>query len=194
VVRTARSALNVPRTDDVRGRGARFRIEHGGLVLSWKLRVRDLLLAGGTLTTATVVACTQGADSASGCCNANPDPCCPVRACGAPVTEACQCQQGGGTWNYNAGPGGVCEHSQDAGPADVSQCCNANPDPCCPSQYCGKPISSACSCQVNGGTWDYGAADGGGACVLPADGGADSGDAGVDAPEHDTGTDAPVHD
>jgi hypothetical protein len=38
-------------------------------------------------------------------------------------------------------------------------CCNANPDPCCPSQYCGGTVTAQCTqkttCESDGGTWDY---------------------------------------
>jgi hypothetical protein len=63
---------------------------------------------------------------------------------------------------------------------DVFACCNANPDPCCPSKYCGAPVNMACACLLDGGTWSYGGAvDGGPLCTFsqeagPRDGGGDS--------------------
>jgi hypothetical protein len=76
----------------------------------------------------------------------------------------------------------------DAGPPDgISFCCNANPDPCCPSESCGQPETSACTCTKNGGTWNYSAPDGGrceAAEAGPGDaalGDADQGEGGQDA-------------
>ncbi len=82
--------------------------------MSWKHRVRDLVLAGGTLT---AIACSNR-DFGGACCNANGDPCCASQHCGAAVTPDCTCQMNGGTWNYSAGGGGACESSVDSGLTD----------------------------------------------------------------------------
>ena len=85
--------------------------------MAWQHRVRDLLLAGGTLT---AVACSSSNDSTVFCCNANPDPCCASQHCGGAVTPACRCQMAGGTWDDSAGGGGVCGTSMDSGFPDSS--------------------------------------------------------------------------
>ncbi len=152
-----------------------------------------MVFAGGTLAAA---ACADNAGTAAdaaadavtsgGCCNANPDPCCQVLACGLPMTAACACEMGGGTPNYEMLDGGGITVSsmscsfrgdvgdggdggqlpQDAGPTDASLdavvyvgeagCCNANPDPCCYVLGCGEPMNAACACQMEGGTRDCG--------------------------------------
>jgi len=66
-------------------------------------------------------------------------------------------------------------------------CCNANGDPCCPFLYCGQPITPACACQSDGGTWSF--TDG--TCLPSEDG---SLDALVDAGGTDTGADAGIAD
>jgi hypothetical protein len=68
--------------------------------------------------------------------------------------------------------------SSSTGPTGGVPCCNANPDPCCASTYCGAAVSTQCLCQRDGGTWSYftgqcGTADAG------------SGDAAADADAHD---------
>jgi hypothetical protein len=60
--------------------------------------------------------------------------------------------------------------SGDAGP-EPNFCCNANGDPCCPSDFCGQPVSAACTekktCEADGGVWNYGSPDG--QCLHPQD-------------------------
>jgi hypothetical protein len=81
--------------------------------LSWEQRVREMLLAGGTLALAACSSSSAGGAFDAGgdtqaesgmCCNANGDPCCPSQYCGAPVSMQCQeekaCQADGGTWSY----------------------------------------------------------------------------------------------
>jgi hypothetical protein len=68
---------------------------------------------------------------------------------------------------------------------DVSgMCCNASPDPCCPSKFCEASVSMECeqetACQADGGTWSYS-----GGCSLADAGGppdAAPADAPADAP------------
>jgi hypothetical protein len=62
--------------------------------MSWEDRLRDIVLAGGTLA---AVACSFGDDVP--CCNANSDPCCEVQYCGAPMNAACACEQEGGVYD-----------------------------------------------------------------------------------------------
>jgi len=124
------------------------------------------------------------------CCNANADPCCPSLYCGAPVTVDCTekmaCESDGGTWDDFTLR---CSPLPDSGPADappdtatypdVTFCCNANADPCCPSLYCGAPVTVECTektaCEADGGTWEYAGTP---RCVLDAG----PGDATTDAP------------
>jgi hypothetical protein len=56
--------------------------------------------------------------------------------------------------------------SDGAGDARVPFfCCNANGDPCCPFVYCGQPMTPACACKSDGGTWNYSS----GACSFSQD-------------------------
>jgi len=66
-------------------------------------------------------------------------------------------------------------------------CCNANSDPCCPFLHCGQPITPACACQSDGGTWSV--TDG--TCLQSEDG---SLDGLVDAGGTDRGADAGIAD
>jgi hypothetical protein len=88
---------------------------------SWQRRLRDLVLAGGAVAAAS--ACSSdgllGGAGGTSCCNANPDPCCPVLYCGAPMTPACSCQQDGGSWDYSRSTCGPAQ-APDAGSADGS--------------------------------------------------------------------------
>ncbi|HEX4445679.1 MAG TPA: hypothetical protein VH044_03055 [Polyangiaceae bacterium] len=156
--------------------------------MSWEQRLRDMVLAGGAGLLAAV-GCVDGsggggdsgADGGSGgdgssgssgvCCNANSDPCCPSLYCGAVVTPECTskmaCESDGGTWDIASQ---ACSKAQDAALEDaspdavtypdVSFCCNANADPCCPSLHCGATQTVVCTekmaCESDGGTWDYG--------------------------------------
>ena len=77
------------------------------------------------------------------------------------------------------------------GGSDVSQgreassfCCNANGDPCCTFEYCGAPMSVACACELDGGTFAYSS----NVCVF------DAGDTNDDAATDDAGVDADVTD
>ena len=82
-------------------------------------------------------------------CGGNLDPCCAVNSCGAAMTAECACQQEGGTWTAGAAVDGgpACE------PTIVVNCCNANPDPCCPVLNCGAPMNAECACTLDGGSW-----------------------------------------
>jgi hypothetical protein len=63
----------------------------------------------------------------------------------------------------------------------IDECCNANPDPCCPSLSCGAEQTPECkqelACQADGGTWDIGAGD----CSRDAG----AGDSGPDGDAHE---------
>lgn len=106
--------------------------------MTWEQRLRELVLAGGTLA---AVACSDNNrfssfgpadggsprdasstpptyDAPNECCNVNPDPCCEFKYCGAPITPACECELDGGTWSSNANStGGACELDSGAGDA-----------------------------------------------------------------------------
>ncbi len=156
--------------------------------MSWQRRLREMLLAGGSLAVAACSKVQSQSDASTDaanviptgeCCNVNPDPCCEVVNCGAAMTAACSCQMEGGTWNPGAAVDGgpICEP-----PNPSFQCCNANPDPCCEVVNCGAPMSAECACQMEGGTFQPGAeADGGAVCLAPDDAGSDAwADAGID--------------
>jgi hypothetical protein len=140
--------------------------------MSWEQRLRDLILAGGTFVAAgcgktqsqsAVDASAPALDAwvpSGECCNANPDPCCEVDSCGAPMTPACACERDGGTWNSALSDGG-----EGCGfPAPACLCGGSN-DPCCAVNSCGAPMTAECACEEEGGTWrpDLGA-DGGPGC------------------------------
>jgi hypothetical protein len=113
--------------------------------MSWELRLREMVLAGGALAAAGCssssgagaafdASTTEAGDATSGddasdapvgpdfCCNANPDPCCPQLYCDAAPTTACSqemaCVAEGGTWVYNGA--GACSLSADGGPEDAA--------------------------------------------------------------------------
>jgi|CZKU01.1.fsa_nt_gi hypothetical protein len=73
-------------------------------------------------------------------------------------------------------------------------CCNANGDPCCEYQYCGAPLTPACSqkmaCEADGGTWDYGYPNDlePTACAFPSEAGLPDGPAGDAALDSSLGT------
>jgi hypothetical protein len=166
--------------------------------MSWEQRFRDMILAGGAGALA-IVGCSDNSSGTTGpgigCCNASSDPCCLSLYCGAPQSAACTqkmaCEADGGTWQY--GIGGCSTGQEDAGPGDAttngdaSGCCNASPDPCCPSLYCGQPVTPDCrvkmTCEAEGGTWSNWSYS----CLVPSDAGPD-GDAASDAPS-DAGPD-----
>jgi hypothetical protein len=167
-----------------------------GTAVSWERRLRDMVLAGGALAAAACSDSSQSQNTPTGptfCCNANPDPCCPYLHCGEPLNAACACKLDGGVLSSNSGE---CSFVADAGPTDAAIdavdagagadadanvfCCNANPDPCCPSMYCNAPPNAACDCKMAGGTWTYGS-DGG--CAFPPEAGPS--DASVDGDGHD---------
>jgi hypothetical protein len=55
--------------------------------------------------------------------------------------------------------GGDAGSDGDVGPdVNFEFCCNADVDPCCPSLYCGAPVTMLCAektaCKADGGTWD----------------------------------------
>jgi hypothetical protein len=161
--------------------------------MNWEQRLREMVLAGGALAAA---ACSGGGPNAgpsdaspdvfeSGfpCCNANSDPCCPSKYCGEPVSAACACQLDGGAWTYEgqgrcsagdaspADAGGPTDAAPDVPDYDGAFCCNANPDPCCPSTFCGATVNVACACQLEGGAWNYSPADGGPSCTFSGEAG-----------------------
>src|SRR5580704_13028085 len=118
----------------------------------WRHHLRDLVLAGGALAPAACSATSGGGGPPGGefCCNANPDPCCESDYCGGAVTDECTCKKKGGDY-MNRGPDGglACilpgevGFPSDAAPDDTGiSCCNANPDPCCPSEYCGQTVTA----------------------------------------------------
>jgi hypothetical protein len=93
--------------------------------------------------------------------------------------------------------GSGCSSNQQSGVQGV--CCNANPDPCCPSTYCGASKTAECNaeeaCQADGGMYDPFA----GTCSHGEDGSADvgrfgTGDAEADASATDAKTDAATTD
>ena len=115
--------------------------------MTWQRRLRDLLLAGGTLA---MVACssengdgsasnggaggTGGSGGTSGrggvpCCNANYDPCCRFEYCGEPMSPACACKLDGGAYDPtfdtcgpgDAGTDGGGDASVDASDAAADQ-------------------------------------------------------------------------
>lgn len=174
--------------------------------MSWEQRLRDLALAGGAAGALAAVGCVGGSvaggDSGSDgnvgpdvgfnfCCNANADPCCTSLYCGAPVTAQCTekmaCESDGGTWDDFTQ---ACSPLEDSAAADapsdaptypdVTFCCNANADPCCPSLYCGAPVTVECvekmDCESDGGVWGYGGRQ---QCVLYVE----AGDVSSDPPE-----------
>jgi hypothetical protein len=103
----------------------------------WEKRLREMVFAGGALAMA---AC---ADHASTAVDAG----------------------------HSFGPDGDGDGSQmpqDAGPShSADACCNANPDPCCSSHYCGATVTVQCTekmaCEADGGTWNFA-----GGCALDA--------------------------
>lgn len=105
----------------------------------------------------------------SGCCNANPDPCCPIGYCSAdagPDSSAyIDCEQGQSQCealdaSYGFQPDGsigcsVPLAARDAGPTyGDSGCCNAYPDPCCYLGFCpgspGLDSSAYIDCEQRG--------------------------------------------
>src|SRR5262245_28082682 len=97
--------------------------------MSWRARLRDLVLAGGALSLA---GCPFGS---GGVCNATPDPC-----CAAPEGQACQdkraCEAAGGSLEWATDDGGVYRRvckALDAGasnmqPADLAAADRATQD------------------------------------------------------------------
>ena len=184
--------------------------------VSWDRRLREMLLAGGTIATAACGGAVHGSDfdaSASGdattgqdagdelsnnggfCCNADPDPCCEYELCDASLTPQCaqelQCQEAG-LWNSSTFS---CERPPvDAGPADAGvdvvsssgPCCNGNPDPCCPFELCDAAASPACTCELEGGVWDSQAGSDDSGLLVGACQSPSAGEAGADG-----GSDAP---
>jgi hypothetical protein len=156
-----------------------------------------MVLTGGAGALAAIGCVDRSIGNGPGvnfCCNANPDPCCESQYCGAPVNVDCTvkmaCEADCGTWDQGSGG---CSRPDDSGPGDAPSdaltypdsgpgdtlsdavtypdvsafCCNANPDPCCPSQYCGATMTVQCTekmaCEANGGTWNFA-----GGCALDA--------------------------
>jgi hypothetical protein len=70
--------------------------------MSWEQRLHEMALAGGALA---VAACTSsaGPSGPSFCCNADPDPCCAQRYCGATMTPECSAD-GGGSGSSSGAP------------------------------------------------------------------------------------------
>ena len=68
--------------------------------MGWESRWRELVLAGGAVL---VAGCNTS--SCGGCCNANGDPCCQEKFCGAPMTPVCAqeiaCEAEGGIFNMD---------------------------------------------------------------------------------------------
>lgn len=115
--------------------------------MTWEQRLRDLVLAGGALTTTACGSSSSGSsfnrtdasvsadatadaagdasdaiDSAafSQCCNANPDPCCSYDYCEASITPRCSAEmacQEAGRWDATAFQ---CVPAVDAGPGDAA--------------------------------------------------------------------------
>src|SRR5450432_1095133 len=107
--------------------------------MGWEQRLRDLVLAASAVTAsgcdATPDNIVDTPDAAqvedafgpgTGCCNANPDPCCgcvpdevqdPV-ACG----DKMACEADGGTWAdlFVGRPGPMCAYPHEAGSSDAS--------------------------------------------------------------------------
>jgi hypothetical protein len=141
----------------------------------------------------------------SGCCNANPDPCCPIGYCSpdaGPDSSAyidceqdrSECEALDASYGFQ-GDGIGC--SVPLGPGDAgptygdSGCCNANPDPCCFIGYCpagaGLDSSAYFDCRQRGceaQDASYGLQpDGSMGCSVPTG----VGDAGPDAEPGDAG-------
>jgi hypothetical protein len=111
--------------------------------MTWEQRLREMILAGGALAMAACSSSSSGGAQ-------------PPKDGGG---------EGDATHDANVGPDG--NDLPDGAPG----CCNANPDPCCPEVYCGKPLTSACTpekdCVASGGTWDY-SSTGSGECSIDA--------------------------
>lgn len=118
--RSSRSTLAKNRQEGSwRSRGRRFKVDDSGtlspdldhraldpydsagaVMSSWQKRLRDLVLAGGTLAAAACSSNGSGNPSVP-CCNANPDPCCTYQSCNAPMSPACACRLDGGIYDYS---------------------------------------------------------------------------------------------
>lgn len=126
-------------------------------ILTWKRRLRDLLLAGGRLA---ALACSNSGSGGTGGTGGTAGSSGTGGVAGSggsgirPHTN-CECDSGGPTY-----------------------CCNASPDPCCDYTACGTPMSPACACKLDGGV--YTSTYGGGTCAPDAgsDGAAGPFDAG----------------
>jgi hypothetical protein len=58
---------------------------------------------------------TQFPDQYDFCCNASPDPCCPVNNCDAAMNPACACELAGEDWTYEADGSVACSVPGDGG-------------------------------------------------------------------------------
>jgi hypothetical protein len=192
--------------------------------MTWERRLREMVLAGGALA---ATACSDNAatsvdaaDVFAECCNANSDPCCPMAYCtpggGPDASSYVLCEQGrttceaqGGSYTDLADGSQGCSYPPEAGPGDhfdaFSECCNVNPDPCCPIAYCtpgGGPDASSyvlceqgrTTCEAQDGAYEY-QPDGSIGCSYPPGAGpGDGGDAHEDAAPGDASDSGDGHD
>lgn len=135
--------------------------------MNWEQRLRDMVLAGAALTAAacsdavqsTVDASGSGSGSASGANGASGG------SAGSAGSGSTGSAGSGSTGS--AGAGSASGSGSTGGSSGVVPCCNANSDPCCPFIYCGAPMTPACACKSDGGTWNYS----GGTCSFSQDAG-----------------------
>jgi hypothetical protein len=130
-----------------------------GGVVNWEQRLRDMVLAGAALTAAACSDAVQSTVDASGSGSGS--------ASGSSGASGGSTGSAGSGSAGSAGSGSASGSGSTGGSSGVVPCCNANSDPCCPFVYCGAPMSPACACKSDGGTWNYS----GGTCSFSQDAG-----------------------
>jgi hypothetical protein len=162
--------------------------------MSWRRRWREMVLAGGAITTAACggVTSSPGASDAtvdapeefagSGCCNAASDPCCEYLNCGGTLTTDCAnelaCQDAGGAWEaypgsclHDGGGDAIADAGADAsGDEDAALSCPDSPPPIggsCTANLSCSYCDGGALCDCNAGAWECG----GSTSCLPGGGG-----------------------
>jgi hypothetical protein len=111
--------------------------------MSWEQRLREMVLAGGALA----VACSSGTTAPA-------DASAPTDSSGSTTPDASPIGMPDASIGTPDASNGTRDGSAGTPPdANSFFCCNANPDPCCPYINCGAPLTAACACALEGGTW-----------------------------------------
>jgi hypothetical protein len=137
--------------------------------MNWERRLREMVLAGGSLTAACSSAASTPGDAASDSAASGETSSSSSGASDA--LSAAETSSGSSSGGSSGGP---------------NFCCNANGDPCCEYLHCDAAITPQCSaelaCQADGGTYNFA-----GGCSFPGDASRDGGDSGIAKDASDAG-------